>query len=116
MRLQTLTDNHPILFGQYASPYEIPEAWYPLAERIIEAAIPYAGKVQFAQFKEKFGALRVYWDMVDPNDHNFPEEFNNVVMEAEIESTKICQRCGGKATRATRKGWIIYLCEEHFQQ
>lgn len=56
------------------------------------------------QVKEKFGGLRFY--VSHSND-----VINNLIDEAEGESFKTCEECGGEAKRGNLGHWICTLCE-----
>lgn len=60
--------------------------------------------VEFAQIKEKFGQLRIYFDGGD-------ERTEGITDMAEAMSYKICEMCG-KPGRPNKIGWIITLCDE----
>lgn len=62
-------------------------------------------QVVFAQVKEKFGALRIYFDGGD-------DYVKHIVMFTESVSTSICENCGihNEHVGRTKKGWIQSLC------
>jgi hypothetical protein len=84
------------------------DGWEPLLRRLCEAARLEPG-VRFAQVKEKFGALRVYWRQGDGFGGGSEAlwELSNAV---EAESLKVCEACGTREGVETRGGWIKTLC------
>ena len=86
-----------------------------------------APKVRFAQIKEKFAGLRIYFDTyhdiseeqlakLDEDDYDkqyekFRNEVSNAVEFTEFISTRICECCGKKA-RVYRDGWWKTLCPD----
>lgn len=59
----------------------------------------------FIQVKEKFGGLRAYHSGGD-------ERISKLIMIAEEESYRICERCGSRNQVGTRgRGWIVTLCD-----
>jgi hypothetical protein len=86
-----------------------------------------APTVRFAQIKEKFAGLRIYFDTyhdiseeelakLDEDDYDeqyekFRNEVSNAVEFTEFISTRTCECCGKKA-RVYRDGWWKTLCPE----
>lgn len=80
------------------------DGWEPLLRRLCEAARLEPGGPHFAQIKEKFGGLRVYWN-------NATEKLWVASQLAEDESFKTCEACGTVEDVATKgPGWIKTLC------
>lgn len=85
-------------------------------------AVLLAEGVQIRQMKEKFGGLRVYYDV--------PEEWHDLGHETFLDKCGqiellinvadwVCQRtcmvCGEKGT-LYKEGWVNVLCEEHYNE
>lgn len=66
------------------------------------------------QVKEKFGGLRFYWQN-NIEDPTLARIASAVVEVAEWRSTQTCEKCG-KYGKARGGGWIVTLCEEHWQE
>lgn len=94
---------------------EVPEGWrkafcpqiWDELKAILEKA-NYVDKFRFAQIKEKYGALRIYYNGV-------PEEIYDEIdtWEAKYEelSEKVCIHCG-KPAKYMSIGWISPWCED----
>lgn len=83
---------------------DIGDGWEPLVRRLCEAARDEPGDPHFAQIKEKFGGLRVYWN-------NATEKLWVASQLAEDESLKTCEACGTTEGVETKgPGWIKTLC------
>ena len=87
------------------------DGWYNLIDDLcdkIQKYIDVTGKeqVEAMQVKEKFGGLRFYIGGADDIVYNY-------IYEAESESYKTCEACGGKEdVSQTKGGWITTLCGE----
>ncbi len=92
--------------------------------------------VIFKQVKEKFGTLRVYFDCVQPEFNEIPEEIasipenkealkkiikrsydyvDGVIGFAEHLSSLTCEVCG-KRGELRDDGWMKTLCDEHYKK
>lgn len=88
------------------------DGWYTILEELCEKLKDMP--ISFAQIKEKFGTLRVYFDV----DHKRAEELTDekedalwaFLREAEEKSAKTCEACG-KPGKAREGGWIKVLCD-----
>ena len=90
--------------------YECGNGWKPLIDNVINEIISYNKnnneKIYITQIKEKFGGLRVYTTSA-------PDYIDNLIIEAERESYKICENCGTRENVITdTKGWIKTLCND----
>jgi hypothetical protein len=87
----------------------------------------YAGwSIEFAQIKEKFGLLRIYYDIrplfkeadvahldaksIEKDYHNLQGFVEGVITCAEVESSKICETHGAPG-KLKRSGWWKVICE-----
>lgn len=75
----------------------------------LEAFAP--GAIRVRQVKEKFGALRVYYDTA-PLPNWIRERVAKTVAEAEQQSTRTCEVCGRPGWLRSRRGslWYRTLC------
>ena len=69
----------------------------------------YLDDFHFLQIKEKFGALRLYFNGWPATEHG--DKIIEVVSKYEELSKYICGYCG-KPARYITKGWIYPLCED----
>ena len=79
----------------------IGKGWHALIDRLYDAK---PEDVRVTDVKEKFGGLRFYVGAA-------PEEYDDLIIEAEEESYTICERCG-KPGELRPGGWIYTLCDD----
>lgn len=80
--------------------------WASLIDRCYDALKP---ETYVLQVKEKFGGLRFYIGT------GTTEEFK-AIDAAEHDSYHICERCGEPGKLREDLGWILTLCERHYQE
>jgi hypothetical protein len=96
-------------------------------QKIQEIADLYGADIQFSQVKEKFGGLRMYFDInwsvpeidvapreveTNPKNREIWDLVYKVTCDAEEESLKTCDVCGKPGT-SRFGGWIVTRCDEH---
>lgn len=101
--------------------FEVGDGWFGLLWRLCEKLEPLAAKGEksltpemkkfgykccASQVKEKFGTLRFYMAMSDP-------EMDALIREAEKESAKTCEVCGKPGTFSAPGTWLEVRCKEH---
>lgn len=75
-------------------------------------------KIVLAQVKEKFGMLRVYFDMFDSDGEPVysPDECYIAVAKEvramEDETARVCCDCGSEIDVRCYGGWVHYACEK----
>ena len=126
---QKLLDDFPKLFRPCASPFgdwgfQCGEGWFDLVYQLcadIEQAATTA-KLDpnsdrwplMRQIKAKFAVLRVYFDLLNPDqqDDELRQRINALIREAEDKSGAICERCKLVGTpKANRSGmWVRITC------
>ena len=73
--------------------------------------------IKIVQIKEKFGGLRIYYDL-DPNadidevNEDFRDKIEEIIYNAENESYTTCEVCGEEG-KPRKGGWIKTLCNDH---
>ncbi len=105
------------------------EGWAPLIERFYAEAAKLETTIAVAQVKEKFGALRIYFDAVQfdlgPNEGDEVElfidakEVNDLykfVEALESSSMVTCEACGNVGKLRDRRGWYVTMCNTCFEQ
>jgi hypothetical protein len=123
-----LVKKFPLCFGDYrkspkescmAFGLEIGTGWYKIIKEACEKAEPIIAKwvqdhkheenyrdwaPRFAQVKEKYGTLRLYFT-------TYPEGIDEIEIEAEKKSETTCEKCGkaGKL-RGQNAGWYYTSC------
>ena len=83
-----------------------PQMWDELKE-ILEKH-NYLDKFRFAQIKEKYGTLRLYYNGVPEEIY---DEIEAWVSKYEKLSEEVCIQCG-KPAKYMSLGWISYWCED----
>ena len=73
------------------------------AELIREAFSLMPSGVKIVQVKEKFGALRIYADNINP-------AYQWILDSIEDQSLKTCEDCGKEGSTKGSRGWIRCLC------
>ena len=77
--------------------------WGPLVRSVFSLALLTEPAPVVVQVKEKWGALRVYYDGGDAR-------FEAFVDAMELASTRICETCGARG-RPRRRSWDLTLCD-----
>ena len=75
-------------------------------------------KLEFFQIKEKFGELRIYYNLdISNNDYKINVTFaiDKIIEEAIQKSPSICELCGSLATKTT-KPYIRHLCKKCYEK
>lgn len=77
------------------------------------------------QIKEKFGTVRVYWDLVDESGNSvnrdlftdYVSAFTDLLNTLKEDTSKTCEWCGKEEEhlKATH-GWIKYICAECYKK
>ncbi len=80
--------------------------WERLIDKVYDAK---PRSTHIIQVKEKFGGLRVYCGGSIP-------EFFAIIDQAEKESYEICEECGDPGKLREDLGWILTLCDKHYQK
>ena len=112
-----------VLSGNFLG-FETPSGWDWVVEKYLEKTQWDVEKnklnIRILQIKEKFGQLRIYTDVILPEDSNncyyTPlDEENQAYCSALADYT--CEKCGclTKEKQYT-KGWITGLCPECFKE
>lgn len=83
------------------------EGWYSLIKRLIEDLIELGWNKEIVDVKEKFGTIRFYIN--EGNDKIFKR-----IVDAEVESSKICEISGRPGELRRVNGWYKTLCEEEY--
>ena len=114
-----LIEKYPKLFTEYnLSPLqtcmcfglECGDGWFNIIDEMCLKLSKY--DIKFTQVKEKFGALRVYFE--GANIENYEPIFN-IISEAEEKSAITCEICG-KSGCLRGLSWYKTLCEDCHEQ
>lgn len=65
--------------------------------------------IEMVQIKEKYGTLRVYYDLEGEN--NVARKISDITQKYEDLSEKVCEECGCEGTLRTDLPWIQTLCD-----
>ncbi len=83
--------------------------WYKILEELCEKVGRIPG-FKFAQVKEKFGMLTIYYD--GPNTEEDRKIVRAAINEAENKSLVTCEGCGEPGKRRSNGGWISVECKK----
>jgi 5'(3')-deoxyribonucleotidase len=90
--------------------------WFDIIDEalkgILEIAYEEDDNIQVVQIKEKFGGLRIYYDLESEIDEDRVRRLEDIVYNAESLSYKTCEVCGEEG-KVRKGGWIKTLCDEH---
>ena len=116
-KYEKLIEDYPKLFEQTSWDrskscmyygVECGEGWYAILDDLCKKLCKYP--IQFAQVKEKFGALRVYHTTVGEVTDEEDEALDKLISDAESLSCETCESCGDPGI-VRRGGWIVTCCE-----
>jgi hypothetical protein len=88
--------------------FECGDGWFKILEELCEKVGSVPG-FKFAQIKEKFGTLRIYYD--GPENESDHQIVSQAVDEAERKSSITCETCGEKAKLENQSGWLVTECK-----
>lgn len=123
---ELLFNKYPSLFIQKNLPksetcmcwgIETGPGWYDLIDETCAKIIKIDKdkEVQFTQIKEKFGGLRIYFNIYPSNKNiEYNKLFRNVldiINKSEIRSFSICENCGKPGKRVSINNWLLTLCK-----
>ena len=108
----------------FESALEIPDGWInsfipQLKDELFKVLGAYADEIMFYQIKEKYGALRVYWNFPDKDYYTEKDDMDikelipvirSIVEKYVYISENICTVCGKAATHMAT-GYIEPLCD-----
>ena len=89
--------------------FECGNGWFKILEELCEKVANIPG-FKFAQVKEKFGMLTVYYN--GPNEEKDREIVRAAIREAEDKSIKTCESCGEPAKLKSDHGWMLVECKK----
>ena len=107
-----LKNKYPLIFPENFW-FECNDGWYVLLDTTchkiqtyIDDHAPKVEQVEATQIKEKFGALRFYYNGGD-------DFIDKMIMEAEHASSAICEICGEPGKLINIRSWIYCRCPVH---
>jgi hypothetical protein len=89
--------------------FECGDGWFKILEQLCEKVGNIPG-FRFAQVKEKFGMLTVYYN--GPEKEEDREFVREAVNEAENKSLQTCESCGEAGKRKSEGGWLSTQCKK----
>lgn len=109
---------------------DLPPGWAGLLESALKDMLDAGWKGSLDQVKEKFGGLRIYYNLGEQPDYRPLEDIDatidaeeilwnelvKIVSKAEKESFKTCQDCGQPGQLLNNSGWLMTLCPECFEK
>ena len=116
--VDTLKKRFAYMFTGPTISIEFYKGWFPiivgLCFEIDRMLGEHRNSFHWVQIKEKFGAMRMHFDLQD-----LPElraELQELVFEAGSESARCCMICSqpaGISQQSQQSGWIVTVCEVH---
>ena len=96
----------------YENKFDCGDGWHHLIHELCEKLSKFSD-VNIAQFNEKFGKLRVFWNFTCNN-----EEARKLISEYQEKSEKVCEFCGdAENSNLYKRGWWRKtLCETHARE
>jgi hypothetical protein len=125
---EQLMAQHPRLFhgGRPLGNCQLPRGWFPLVNRLCDELEQLLGeeigRFKVRQVKEKLGTLRFYWGLparhADAKETRLEvsplaEALSERIRAAELESSRICEVCGGPGQLTAEKGTLTTRCRDH---
>ena len=104
-RLRAIRDRWP---ERIACGFECGPGWADLIIAVNELLDLWGETIRFSQIKEKFGAIRMYFDGVDALGR-----VDELTDAAEELSYALCESCGKPAKIRDRGGYVFTACDEH---
>lgn len=97
-------------------PYlQIGDGWAELAVETHDKLLDLDPNYTPCQIKEKFGAMRFYFDPSEDVDDDTYNKMKAIAFDAEDRSAKICEHCGEDGEPRSVNGWWYTSCEEHIR-
>lgn len=96
--------------------FETGDGWYDLiytaCKELQEWSDANTTQIILLQVKEKFGAIRIYYNVATSLLIDLAE-MTAIIEKAEKLSTQTCEKCGSmENVERTNFGWVKYLCSE----
>jgi hypothetical protein len=92
--------------------FEVNDGWYELIKNLLHvlnhhvAQTSLDGRFKIVTIKEKFGALRVYYDIGD-------DFIDGAIAMAECLSNNVCDVCGAPGRNQVKNNWLRTRCNDH---
>lgn len=99
----------------WAEAVDVGPGWFDLITRLDAQLARLSPGYVVEQCKTKYGSLRYFARPEDAEDVDLQMTFNDIIRDAEDQSTSICEECGRPGQQITFHGWIRTLCETHTQ-
>lgn len=94
--------------------YGVLKGWNSIVAPLVEFVESNGGTV--VQIKEKFGALRFYYEEPENADREVWDEFERMLFEAEKKSEVTCEYTGEPGTIRRVNGWFKCVSDETYQK
>jgi len=101
---EVVKEDYPSLFHNNMISFGCGKGWKKLVLKTCKRLLKANPKIKIDQLKEKFGGLRIYLNVYEP-------ETEKIVDEAENESFKICEICGTRRNVTVEGSWVKTFCK-----
>jgi hypothetical protein len=120
---RSLKARYPYQFEGQPISMSFSRGWFDLFAQLCEDIDKTLGEdkrgFHWIQIKEKFGAVRVYYQIdPDTNDREpeIAQQLMDLTMAAEVTSEHVCASCGRPGSISGTSRWKLALCDEHRAQ
>ena|SRR3990167_490978 len=113
LQVKKLQDQFPIMMKDQWP--ECNDGWFSLLHELCVnlQKMKLDSSLTFAQIKEKFAVLRIYYD-INGDNPEFPSDVvDSLIQETERKSESVCEVCGEPGTIDNSRWWKKTLCEAH---
>lgn len=115
-KTKQLLDKYPIIFSKIKY-LECDDGWFSIIDNLCKTIESYIKdltkekqlKYHAVQIKQKFGGLRYYLNYED-------DYVSDQIRLSEILSNNTCENCGSPGIHRNIRGWIVTLCDVHYQK
>jgi len=96
----------------------IDNGWVGLLKKTCELLKDFP--IVFSSVKQKYAALTIYWDFLEEATENekmnLREKINQIILDAEEQSTHTCELCGKDGKIVKHDGYYEIVCESHKEE
>ncbi len=104
---------------------EINKGWFAILENVCKKISEILTKYSLPQdafillqCKQKFGKLKIYWELSEECSASIRNEIKTVIRESYEQASKTCEFCGIKneSVELRQDSWVYTLCDDCYQK